>query len=116
MKRLTLLLPVLLVGSLLGALPVTTPTITNAAATSYQPALPVNAAVFYPVERPAASRVHPNKPVDYHDVEVIRNQIVDMQYGGQQVGLYSWFGRGSFPDQVFGNHLRAADDTTFRWA
>jgi hypothetical protein len=39
-----------------------------------------------------------------------------MQYGGQQVGLYSWFGRGSFPDQVFANHLRAADDTTFRWA
>ena len=115
-KRLSLALPLLMLASLLGAMPFSSPATVPVAATSYQPALPVNATVFYPVEKAPASKVHPNKPVDYHDVEVIRNQILDMQYGGQQVGLYSWFGRGSFPDQVFGSHLRAADDSTFRWA
>ena len=116
MKRLSLALPLLLLAGLLGALPITTPATTPAAATSYQPALPVNATVFYPTEVKQASKVHPSKRVDYHDVEVIRNQVLDMQYAGQQVGLYSWFGRNSFPDKVFGNHLRAADDSTFRWA
>ncbi|MCU1602489.1 MAG: hypothetical protein JWO22_3198 [Frankiales bacterium] len=113
MKRLTLLLPVLLVASVLGALPLPS---AQAATAAYQPGLPVNMAVFYATQVKQASKVHPNKPVDYHDAEVIRNQIADMQYGGQQVGLYSWFGRNSFPDQVFPTHLRAADDSTFRWA
>ncbi len=113
MRRLNLLLPVLLIGSFLGALPAP-PAV--AATASYQPGLPVNMTVFYPTEVKQASKVHPNRPVDYHDAEVVRNQVLDMQYGGIQVGLYSWFGRGSFPDQVFPTHLRAADDSTFRWA
>jgi hypothetical protein len=115
-KRLSLLLPLLLIGSVLGALPTTSPATVAAASTSYQPALPVNASVFYAVQRASPTRVHPTKPAVVNDVEVIRQQVLDMQYAGQQVGLYSWLGRGSYPDQVFGSHLRGADDTTFRWA
>jgi hypothetical protein len=109
-----LLLPALLVGGLLNVLVAPQPA--EAATASYQPALPVNAAFYYAVEREAASRVHKTKTTDYNDVESIRAQIADMQYAGQQVGLFSWFGRGSFPDKVFGNHLRAADDSAFRWS
>ena len=85
-----------------------------AAVADYQPGLPVNATVYYATQTKQASRVHPNKPVDNADVEVIRNNVLDMQYAGQQVGLLSWLGRGSYPDRVFPNHLRAADEFQHR--
>ena len=116
MRRLTQLLPLLLLGTLLGGLPTPAPVTVPAAVSDYQPGLPVNATVYYATQTKQASRVHPNKPVDNADVEVIRNNVLDMQYAGQQVGLLSWLGRGSYPDRVFPNHLRAADDTGFRWA
>lgn len=112
----SLLLPALLLVGLLSPAPAqTSPALRPAATTDYQPALPVNATFFYPVQVPTASRYHGNLPVDSNDVDVIARQVRDMQYAGQQVGLYSWAGRGSFSDQVFDKHLRAADDTTFRW-
>lgn len=76
----------------------------------------MNATPFYPVQVPTASRYHGTRAVDSNDVEAIRNQVLDMQYAGQQVGLYSWAGRTSFAERAFANHLRAADDTSFRWA
>jgi hypothetical protein len=102
----------------LSSVPAATPMPANvpAAAASYQPALPVNGTLFYPVDVPTKSRYHGTRRVDSRDVEVIRNQVLDMQYAGQQVGLYSWAGRTSFSERAFPAHLRAADDTTFRWA
>jgi hypothetical protein len=92
------------------------PATVPAAAASYQPALPVNGTLFYPVDVPTKSRYHGTRAVNSRDAEVIRNQVLDMQYAGQQVGLYSWAGRSSFSERAFPAHLRAADDTTFRWA
>ena len=83
---------------------------------SYQPAAPVNATIFYPVEVPTQSRYHPTQTTDSKDVEAIRRQVTEMQYAGQNAALYSWDGRTSFAEREFGMHLRAADDSAFRWA
>jgi hypothetical protein len=113
----SLLLPVLVLAGL-GAVtvPPPAPAPVLAATGDYQPSLPINATFFYPTEVRPASKVHPSKAVDYNDVEVIARQVDEMQYAGQTAGIYSWFGRGGFSDRVFPNHLRAADDTSFRWA
>lgn len=86
----------------------------------YQPAFPVKAAFYYawyPSASTARSRYRPDfGAYDASDVDVVRRQIDSMQYAGQQAGIYSWWGRGSFEDRKFGTALRAADDTSFRWA
>ncbi|MCU1592748.1 MAG: hypothetical protein JWO12_140 [Frankiales bacterium] len=116
MRRLLLLL--LLLGLCLPGAPTTTrPALVPAAAATpdWQPTYPIHITNFYPVATDSAYRVHPAK-ANYRDVDVIAKQVADMQYAGQNAATYAWFGRGSFQDSVFGNALRAADGTSFRWA
>ncbi len=108
------LLPLLLLAGLLvsvasGATPAA------AATTDYQPTFPMNITNFYAVGADSPYRVHPAK-ANYRDVDAIAKQVNEMQYAGQAAAMYSWMGRGSFPDTVFNNALRAADGTSFRWA
>jgi hypothetical protein len=118
-----LVLPLLLALGVVQAPAPLTPHLRPAAAVAPaadpQPRFPIAATFFYPyypVATSTRSRFHPNRPQGAYDTEVLHRQVDDMLYAGQQAGIYSWFGRGTFSDQVLGYHLRAADDTTFRWA
>ncbi|MCW2587341.1 MAG: hypothetical protein JWN55_2857 [Frankiales bacterium] len=117
-----LVLPLLLaVGLLQGPAPVAAPVPVAAVAPAAdpQPKFPIAASFFYPyypVATTTRSRFHPNRPQGAYDSEVLRRQVDDMIYAGQNAAIYSWFGRGTFSDTVLPYHLRAADDTAFRWA
>jgi hypothetical protein len=108
-KRLALLLPLSLLAALPLSAPVTQPETVPVATASYQPALPVTATFFSAIPN-QRSRVHPDKASSmFNDAEQIRAQVLDMQYGGMQVGIYDWFGRGSSTDALFPLHLRASE-------
>ncbi len=90
-----------------------------------QPTLPIVAAFYYPwyPEGWTSNGVFPDtnyRPslgfYDSGDRSVIRAHIRAMRYGGIEVGISSWWGRGHPTDDRVARLLRAAVDTTFRWA
>jgi hypothetical protein len=91
----------LLLGSVLGSAqgvpPVATPATVPAAATSYQPALPVNATLFYPGSVPTASRYHGTRPVDSRDVEAAREWASRSAHGAYVDQMHSILGSAVTP-------------------
>src|SRR5512146_1135201 len=90
-----------------------------------QPAFPIRAAFYYPWFPEAWDQYNINPYTNYHpslgfydgsDQAVIQQQIAAMQYGGIQVGIASWWGRGTREDTRLPALLQATAGTSFRWA
>lgn len=83
----SLVLPILLAAALFAPTVTTSaPAVQLASLADPQPVFPITATAFYAVQSPGASRVHPNKPQDPHDTELINRQVQEMLYAGQQAG------------------------------
>lgn len=53
---------------------------------------------------------------DTRDLATVEAQVADMQYANCDVGIASWWGKGSFTDQSMPTLTRAANATAFHWA
>ena len=90
-----------------------------------QPHFPIRAAFYYPWFPEAWKQqgmnpfTHYQPSIGYYDggsSAVIASQIAAMQYGKIEVGIASWWGRGSQTDGRMPALLSAAARTTFRWS
>ncbi len=90
-----------------------------------QPRLPVRAAFYYPWFPEAWKQqgmnpfTHYEPSIGYYDgssAATIKAQIAAMQYARIEVGIASWWGRGSRTDARLPALLSAAARTTFRWS
>jgi hypothetical protein len=87
-------------------------------------AAPIRAAFYYPWFPEAWAQQGQNPFTNYVptrgsygvDVDTVRAQIADMQYGGISLGIASWFGQGSTTDRHWQTLMDAADGTGFGWA
>jgi hypothetical protein len=91
----------------------------------WQPAFPVRAAFYYPWfgEAWTQNGVYPftnyNPSRGYYDSRssnIIAAHLDDMQYGGLQAGIASWWGQGSKEDARIPLLLDAARSRHFRWS
>jgi hypothetical protein len=87
-----------------------------------QPAFPIRATFYYPWFPETWGGIEPFTNYspslglyDSGDPSVIRAHLRAMLYGGIEVGISSWWGRGESTDERVPRLLRAATDTTFRW-
>lgn len=85
---------------------------------------PIRAAFYYPWYPEAWSQQGQNPYTNYTptrgsystDVETVKAQIADMQYGNISMGIASWFGQGSVTDPHWPALISAAQGTGFAWA
>ena len=90
-----------------------------------QPTFPIRGAFFYAWYPEAWSRdgvatfskFQPSLALyDSSSRRVAAEHVAAMRYGNIDVGIYSWWGRGTKTDQRFATHLDVARQTPFRWA
>jgi hypothetical protein len=103
----------------------TQPGPTTTSAGDVQPSFPIHASFYYPwfPEAWKQQGVYPytnyTPSLGFYngsDSAIIKADIAAMQYGGQQAGIASWWGRGTRTDQRIPLLLGAARPTTFRWS
>ena len=94
-------------------------------ANTSQPRFPLRAAFYYPwfPRNWTQQGVYPfssfRPSLGYYDStspRVVRTHLEAMRYGNIDVGVYSWWGRGSEEDRRFSLFLAAARSTPFRWS
>ena len=90
-----------------------------------QPSFPIRASFYYPWFPEGWKQQGYNPFTNYtpslgfyngSDITVVRKQIAAMQYGGQEAGIASWWGRGTPTDGRIPLLLNAAQPTRFRWS
>jgi len=94
--------------------------------TDYQPAFPIRAAFYYPWFPQSWTQNGAYPWTKYHptlgfyssaDMNIVKQHIQAMQYGGIEAGIASWWGQGHYTDTNLKNTLLpAANGTNFRWA
>lgn len=103
----------------------TRPGATTTSGGDIQPSFPIHASFYYPWFPEAWNQQGFNPFTNYtpslgfyngSDTAVVGAQIAAMQYGGQQAGIASWWGRGTPTDGRIPLLLNAARSTTFRWS
>jgi Glycosyl hydrolase family 99 len=91
---------------------------------SWQPALPLRAAFYYPWFPQAWKQsgmdpyTHYQPNLGYYDgasSSVLAKQLSAMRYAGIEVGIASWWGQGTLTDSRIPLLLRAAAGSHFRW-
>jgi hypothetical protein len=100
-------------------------TTTTTSGADVQPSFPIRASFYYPWFPEGWKQQGYNPFTNYtpsagfyngSDIAVVKSQIAAMQYGGQQAGIASWWGRGTATDQRIPLLLNAAQPTKFRWS
>lgn len=91
---------------------------------SWQPALPIRAAFYYPWFPQAWKQsgldpyTHYQPSLGYYDgasSSVVAKQLTAMRYAGIEVGIASWWGQGTLTDSRIPLLLREAAGSHFRW-
>jgi hypothetical protein len=107
--------------STVASTPAATPTSSPAATAVVNTAFPIRAAFYYPWYpenfQPPGSRYTPSAGhYSVDDPAVVDRQIRDMQYGGLQAGIISWWGRGLREDRRTPLLMAEAAKLGFSWS